>query len=126
MISDYDKKYNRVFKLYKSKWTSLKKINGWKHYEVANIDKKNKKIELFSICDKENRVIVDIEDLKNKNIWRRGWDSKTDIDNELSLRDQLIDGAISRTEATRIIRQIARRKAEKRMLDKFNEKKELP
>ena len=126
MISDYDKRYNRVSKLYKSKWTSLKKINGWKHYEVANIDKKNKKIELFSICDKENRVIVDIEDLKNKNIWRRGWDSKTDIDNELSLRDQLIDGAISRTEATRIIRQIARRKAEKRMLDKFNEKKELP
>lgn len=126
MISDYDKKYNRLSKLYKSKWTSLKKINGWKHYEVANIDKKNKKIELFSICDKENRVIVDIEDLKNKNIWRRGWDSKTDIDNELSLRDQLIDGAISRTEATRIIRQIARRKAEKRMLDKFNEKKELP
>ena len=126
MISDYDKKYNRVSKLYKSKWTSLKKINGWKHYEVANIDKKNKKIELFSICDKENRVIVDIEDLKNKNIWRRGWDSKTDIDNELSLRDQLIDGAISRTEATRIIRQIARRKAENRMLDKFNEKKELP
>ena len=126
MISDYDKRYNRLSKLNKSKWTSLKKINGWKHYEVANIDKKNKKIELFSICDKENRVIVDIEDLKNKNIWRRGWDSKTDIDNELSLRDQLIDGAISRTEATRIIRQIARRKAEKRMLDKFNEKKELP
>ena len=71
-------------------------------------------------------MIVDKEDLKNKNLWRRGWDSKTDIDNELSLRDQLIDGAISRTEATRIIRQIARRKAEKRMLDKFNEKKELP
>ena len=126
MISDYDKRYNRVSKLYKSKWISLKKINGWKHYEVANIDKKNKKIELFSICDKENRIIVDKEDLKNKNLWRRGWDSKTDIDNELSLRDQLIDGAISRTEATRIIRQIARRKAEKRMLDKFNEKKELP
>ena len=42
MISDYDKKYNRLSKLYKSKWTSLKKINGWKHYEVANIDKKIK------------------------------------------------------------------------------------
>ena len=44
MISDYDKRYNRVSKLYKSKWTSLKKINGWKHYEVANIDKKIKKL----------------------------------------------------------------------------------
>ena len=126
MISDFDKKYNRVSKLYKSKWTSLKKINGWKHYEVANIDKKNKKIELFSICDKENRVIVDKEDLKNKNLWRRGWDSKTDIDDELSLMDQLINGTISRTKATRIVRQISRRKAEKRMLDKFNGKNILP
>ena len=107
MISDYDKKYNRVYKLYKSKWTSLKKINGWKHYEVANIDKKNKKIELFSICEKENRVIVDKEDLKNKNICRRIWDSKTDIGNELSLRDQLINGTISRSKATRIVRQIS-------------------
>ena len=88
--------------------------------------KKNKKIELFSICEKENRVIVDIEDFKNKNIWRRGWDSKTDIDNELSLKDQLINGTISRTKATRIVRQISRRKAEKRMLDKFNGKNILP
>ena len=126
MISDYDKRYNRVSKLYKSKWTSLKKINGWKHYEVANIDKKNKRIELLSICDKKNRVIVDKEDLKNKNIWRRGWDSKTDIDNELSLKDQLINGNISRTKATRIVRQISRRKAEKRMLDKLNGKNILP
>ena len=126
MISIYDKKYNRVSKLYKSKWTSLKKINGWKHYEVANIDKKNKRIELLSICDKKNRVIVDKEDLKNKNMWRRGWDKKTDIDDELSLKDQLINGTISRTKATRIVRQISRRKAEKRMLDKFNGKNILP
>ena len=71
-------------------------------------------------------MIVDKEDLKNKNLWRRGWDSKTDIDNELSLRDQLINGTISRTKATRIVRQISRRKAEKRMLDKFNGKNILP
>ena len=45
MISDYDKKYNRVSKLEKSKWTSLKKLHGWKHYEVINIDKKGNKIE---------------------------------------------------------------------------------
>lgn len=88
--------------------------------------KKNKKIELFSICDKRNRVIIDKEDLKNKNMWIRGWDSKTDIDDELSLKDQLINGTISRTKATRIVRQISRRKAEKRMLDKFNGKNILP
>ena len=90
------------------------------------LTKKNKKIELFSICDKRNRVIIDKEDLKNKNMWIRGWDSKTDIDDELSLKDQLINGTISRTKATRIVRQIYRKKAEKRMLDKFNGKNILP
>ena len=53
MISDYYKKYNGVSKLYKSKWTSLKKINGWKHYEVANIDKKNKKLNYSPYVTKE-------------------------------------------------------------------------
>ena len=36
----------------KTKWTSVKKINGWRHYEVRNVHKKNKKLELFSVCDK--------------------------------------------------------------------------
>ena len=54
MISDYDKRYNRVSRLEKSKWTSLKKLNGWKHYEVINIDKKSNKIELFAVCEKKN------------------------------------------------------------------------
>ena len=48
-------------------------------------------------------------------MWRRGWDKKTDIDDELSLKDQLINGTISRTKATRIVRQISRRKAEKKI-----------
>ena len=45
------------FQTGKSKWTSLKKLNGWKHYEVINIDKKSNKIELFAVA-KEKRVIV--------------------------------------------------------------------
>ena len=55
MISDYDKKYNRVSKLYKSKWTSLKKINGWKHYEVANVDKKIKKLNYSPYVKKKTK-----------------------------------------------------------------------
>ena len=94
MISDYDKKYNKVSKLDKSKWTSLKRLNGWKHYEVINIDKRNNKIELFAVCEKEKRVIVKKEDLMNKNLWVRGWDSKMNIDNDSSLMDQLVDGTI--------------------------------
>ena len=53
MINNYDKKYNKIVKLEKSKWTSIKKVHGWKHYEVKNIDKKNNLIELFYICDKK-------------------------------------------------------------------------
>tara|TARA_B100000989_G_scaffold118901_1_gene87548 strand:+ start:161 stop:529 length:369 start_codon:yes stop_codon:yes gene_type:complete len=121
MISDYDKKYNRVSKLEKSKWTSLKKLNGWKHYEVINIDKKNNKIELFSVCEKEKRVIVKKEELKNKSLWIRGWDSRMKNSNGSSLIDQLVDGTISRSQATREIRQITRRKAEQRLIDNTNE-----
>ena len=125
MISNYDKKYNRVLKLYKSKWTSLKKLNGWKHYEVININRQNNKIELFAVCKKEKRVIVKKEDLKNKNLWLRGWDSKVGIGNDLSLIDQLVEGTIWIKQATREVRQIARRKTENRMLDKANENKEM-
>ena len=125
MISDYDKRYNRVSKLKKSKWTSLRKLNGWKHYEVINIDKKSNKIELFAVCEKEQRVIVKKEDLKNKSLWVRGWDSKVNEDNRSSLMDKLVDGTISRSQAAREVRQITRRKAEQRLLDNSNEKEEL-
>ena len=126
MISDYDKKYNRVSKLGKSKWTSLLKLNGWKHYEVINIDKKSNKIELFAVCEKEKRVIVKKEDLKNKSLWVRGWNSKVNKGNRSSLMDKLVDGTISRGQAVREVRQITRRKAEQRLLDNSNEKEELP
>ena len=125
MFSDYDKRYNRVSKLEKSKWTSLKKLNGWKHYEVINIDKKSNKIELFAVCEKEKRIIVKKEDLKNKSLWVRGWDSKLNDDNRSSLMDKLVDGTISRGQAAREVRQITRRKAEQRLLDNSNEKEEL-
>ena len=125
MVSDYDKRYNRISKLEKSKWTSLKKLNGWKHYEVINIDKKSNEIELFAVCEKEKRVIVKKEDLKNKSQWVRGWDSKVDKDNRSSLMDKLVDGTISRGQAAREVRQIIRRKAEQQLLDNSNEKEEL-
>ena len=125
MISDYDKRYNRVSRLEKSKWTSLKKLNGWKHYEVINIDKKSNKIELFAVCEKEKRVIVKKEDLKNKSHWVRGWDSKVNKDNKSSLMDKLVDGTIARGQPAREFPQRTRRKAEQRLLDNSNEKEEL-
>ena len=125
MRSNLDKNYNRISKLDKSKWTSLKKLNGWRHYEVVNIDKKNNKIELFAVCEKSKRIIVKKEELKDKRFWLRGWKNDLGIDNNSSLMDQLVEGTISMKQATREVRQKARRKAEHSMLKKNDENKEL-
>ena len=115
MISRYDKNHNRISKLERSKWTSLEKLNGWKHYEVIEIDKKNDKVELFAVCDRGKRVVVKIKHLKDKAIWKRGWDSKSSTrSREYTLMDQLIDGTITRGLAVKKVKHIARRKAEKK------------
>ena len=94
MRSNLDKKYNRLSKLDKSKWTSLKKLNGWRHYEVINIDKKNNKIELFAVCEKSKRIIVKKEELKNKRFWLGVWTDDLGIDNNSSLMDKLVEDTI--------------------------------
>ena len=120
MINNSDKVFNKLSSLLKSKWTSLKKINGWSHYEVLNIDKKNDKIELFAVCEKEKRVIVSKKDLKDKQIWIRGWRPKPGKNNltEGSLLEQIIDGQISRKAAEKEVKQKARRKAELKLMNK--------
>ena len=120
MINNSDKVFNKMSNLLKSKWTSLKKINGWSHYEVLNVDKKNDKIELFAVCEKEKRVIVSKKDLKDKQIWIRGWKPKPGKNNltEGSLLEQIIDGQISRKAAEKEVKQKARRKAEQKIIKK--------
>ena len=124
MINNSDRYSNKLSRLEKSKWTSLKKINGWSHYEVLNIDKKNDKIELFAVCEKEKRVIVSKKDLKDKQIWARGWKPKPGKNNliEGSLLDQIIDGQISRKAAEKEVKQMARRKAELNLMNKTSQK----
>ena len=120
MINNSDKVFNKLSSLLKSKCTSLKKINGWSRYEVLNVDKKNDKIELFAVCEKEKRVIVSKKDLKDKQIWIRGWKPKLGKNNlkEGSLLEQIIDGQISRKAAEKEVKQKARRKAEQKIIKK--------
>jgi tryptophan-rich hypothetical protein len=56
-----------------SKWTSVKKINGWRHYEVKNVFIKNKELEIFSVCDKDISLRVKIADINDKKKWVSGW-----------------------------------------------------
>ena len=116
MINNYDKKYNKIVKLEKSKWTSIKKVHGWKHYEVKNIDKKNNLIELFAICDKRKRVFVSKRELKDQSLWARGWSSKKSSSDDFinSLKDQLVDGNITWKQAQNEVKQIVRRKRERK------------
>jgi len=56
-----------------SKWTSVKKTKGWRHYQVRNVLKKKKQLELFAVCDKKISFNIDIQELKNKKKWVPGW-----------------------------------------------------
>lgn len=57
-----------------SKWTSIKKINGWRHYEVKNVLLKTKELEIFSVCDKTTVEIVSFNDIRDRKKWRPGWE----------------------------------------------------
>ena len=75
MTNNYDKKHNRLSHLQKSKWTSLERLNGWRHYEVLNVFKKSGTVELFSACEADNHIFLNKEVLKDKKLWKRGWKS---------------------------------------------------
>ena len=56
-----------------SKWTSIEKINGWRHYEVRNVLKAKKQLELFSVCNKSINFCIDIDEIKDRKKWVPGW-----------------------------------------------------
>ena len=56
-----------------SKWTSVKKIKNWRHYEVLNINKKAQKVEMFSVCEKKIKIFASFKELKDKKKWISSW-----------------------------------------------------
>jgi len=64
--------------LSKAKWTSVRKIHGWRHYEVLNVFKKKKTIEMFAVCKSHIKIVIPINDLKDKSKWINGWLGKDD------------------------------------------------
>ena len=45
---------------------------------MLNIYKKDKKVEMFAVCNKEIKIIISIYELKDKLKWRKGWKDITD------------------------------------------------
>ena len=56
-----------------SKWTSVNKVRGWRHYEVRNVLKRQRKIELFPVCNKNINLVISIDEIKNREKWLPGW-----------------------------------------------------
>ena len=56
-----------------SKWTSVNKVSGWRHYEVRNVIKKRNQLELFAVCDKKVSFIIELNEIKNRKKWIPGW-----------------------------------------------------
>ena len=49
-----------------SKWTSLNRIRGWRHFEVKNVNKKKSELELFAVCDNKITLLVKLDEIKNQ------------------------------------------------------------
>ena len=62
--------------LFKSKWTSIQKLNGWMHYEVLNVLKKEEAVEMFCVCKSSIKIKIQIKDLKDRTKWITGWVAK--------------------------------------------------
>ena len=62
-----------IKKLLNSKWTSVKEINGWRHYEVSKVLRKEKQLELFAVCDKKIYFLVSFNEIEDKDKWLPGW-----------------------------------------------------
>ena len=59
--------------LFKSKWTSVKILNGGRNYEVLKIYKNKQEVEMFCVCESEIKIIIPINDLLDKSKWETGW-----------------------------------------------------
>ena len=96
--------------LLKSKWTSVKKLNGWKHYEVINIFKKQSKVEMFCVCEKDIKIIIEIDDLKNKSKWVNGWigreEEKTKVQKGIEYEGDGTEWIIEKDDNGKIYRRI--------------------
>ncbi len=60
-----------------SKWTSMQRTWGWRHFQVVN--RKNEDgfvfAELTASCDRETRFWINAKALRDRDRWRPGWKS---------------------------------------------------
>ncbi|MEA5597688.1 TIGR02450 family Trp-rich protein [Rivularia sp. UHCC 0363] len=60
-----------------SKWTSQKKIDGWRHFQVINRKNQGKWVyaEMVASCDSTVRFWMNAKLLQDRSIWQPSWQS---------------------------------------------------
>ena len=59
-------------KILHSKWTSLTKKYGYRHFEVINFFITKQMIELYAVCDKSYTILITYQELQSTNLWVTG------------------------------------------------------
>ena len=64
-----------------SKWTAQHNTEGWRHFEVVNRKNQGPWVfaELVASCDSSVRFWINAKQLKNKSLWRAGWQPLKEI-----------------------------------------------
>ncbi|MGB3766962.1 MAG: TIGR02450 family Trp-rich protein [Phormidesmis sp.] len=64
-----------------SKWTAQQKTLGWRHFRVVNRKNQDNCVfaELVATCDPEVRLWINAKTLKNRQLWRAGWQTLAEI-----------------------------------------------
>jgi len=64
-----------------SKWTAQQTLLGWRHFQVINRQRAGRCVfaELVSACDRQARLWIDAQQLKNRQLWQPGWQTLADM-----------------------------------------------
>ena len=67
--------------LLNSKWTSTKKIMGWRHFQVVSREERKTMVfaQLQSVCDPAVNCWMNARMLGNRDLWEPGWTTLTEM-----------------------------------------------
>ncbi len=69
-----------------SKWTTQKKVDGWRHFQVVNRKNQSKWVyaEMVAACDPNVRFWINAKLLQDNSQWQAGWQSLQEIESRKS------------------------------------------
>jgi len=68
--------FSKKLFLINSNWTSIKQLEGWKHYRIAarrRLDDGALELEMMAVCDRNVRIWIGRASLRDPALWQPGW-----------------------------------------------------